>query len=124
VNLLEKQKLAMKKSEELEKSTPESILKWAVQQFPHMTLACSFGAEDVVLVDMVYRIQPDIDIFYLDTHFHFEETYDTRDKLEERYGIKFKQVLPDLTPEEQDNRHGNKLWNLTIVSSVNNYAYD
>lgn len=89
------------------------ILTWAVQKFgEQLTLACSFGAEDVVLVDGLQRVQQGnkVDIFYLDTSLHFPETYETRDRLAERYGITFKQVTPILTLKEQQASYGPELW--------------
>lgn len=89
------------------------ILAWAVQKYgDKLTLACSFGAEDVVLVDALQRIPRgrDIDIFYLDTNVHFPETYAVRDRLSERYGIAFKRVAPDLTLDEQQAAYGPELW--------------
>ncbi len=59
---------------------------------------------------MLQKISPKTDIFYLDTDFHFQETYETRDRLAERYGINFVQVKPLLTPEEQAAKHGDELW--------------
>jgi phosphoadenosine phosphosulfate reductase len=110
MNLLEKEALAREASEQFESASPEELLAWAVEKFPNITLACSFGAEDVALVDMLQKISPKTDIFYLDTDFHFRETYETRDRLAERYGIRFVQVKPDLTPEEQAAQYGDELW--------------
>jgi phosphoadenosine phosphosulfate reductase len=110
MNLFEKEQLVTKASEEMENASPETIIAWAVEKFPNLTLACSFGAEDVVLVDMLHKIDPSKDIFYLDTDFHFKETYETRDRLEQRYGLKFVQAKPKLTPEEQAERFGEQLW--------------
>src|SRR5690606_35095952 len=110
MNLIEKEQLIALKAVELESATPEEIIKYAVETFPNITFACSFGAEDVVLVDMLQKISPKTDIFYLDTDFHFQETYETRDRLAERYGINFVQVKPLLTPEEQAAKHGDELW--------------
>lgn len=110
MNLFEKEALVNKAAEEMETATPEEIIAWAVEKFPNITLACSFGAEDVVLVDMLQKISPKTDIFYLDTNVHFQETYETRDKLEAHYGVKFVQVLPKLTLEEQAAQHGEELW--------------
>ena len=110
MNLLEKEALIREKAEEFEHASPETVLEWAVNAFPNIAFACSFGAEDVVLVDMLQKIRPDTDIFYLDTDFHFRETYETRDRIAERYGIRFIQVKPELTPEEQAERHGDELW--------------
>lgn len=110
MNLFEKEALVREKAEEFENASPEVIIEWAVKTFPKITLACSFGSEDVVLVDMLQKISPSTDIFYLDTNVHFKETYETRDRLQERYGAKFIQVLPKLTLEEQAAQHGDELW--------------
>lgn len=111
MNLFEKEALIAQKAVELETATPEEIIKFAVETFPNITFACSFGAEDVVLVDMLQKISPKTDIFYLDTDFHFKETYETRDRMAERYpGIPFVEVKPEITPEEQAAQFGEELW--------------
>ncbi|CAM4482562.1 phosphoadenylyl-sulfate reductase [Paenibacillus tarimensis] len=110
MNLFEKEALIKQKEVELESASPEDILKYAVETFPNITFACSFGAEDVVLVDMLQKISPKTDIFYLNTDFHFAETYETRDRLEQHYNMKFVEVKPEITPEEQAAQHGPELW--------------
>jgi len=110
MNLFEKEALIRQKAEEFEDASPETVIRWAVETFPKITFACSFGAEDVVLVDMLQKISPQTDIFYLDTDFHFKETYETRDRLADRYGVSFIQVKPELTPEEQAAQYGDELW--------------
>lgn len=110
MNLLEKEQFAAQGAERFEHASPEQLLDWAVGQIPNITFACSFGAEDVVLVDMLMKIKPSVDMFYLDTDFHFKETYETKDLLEKRYGISFIQVKPLLTPEEQAEQYGAELW--------------
>ncbi|MBA9087377.1 phosphoadenosine phosphosulfate reductase [Fontibacillus solani] len=110
MNLLEKEKLIAEKAVELESATPEEIIAWAVETFPNITFACSFGAEDVVLVDMLQKISPSTDIFYLDTDFHFQETYVTRDIITDKYDLEFVRVSPLITPEEQAAQHGEELW--------------
>lgn len=110
MNLFEKEALIAQASVDLEQETPEAIIRWAIERFPNITFACSFGAEDVVLVDMIQKISPKTDIFYLDTDFHFKETYETRDELARQYGLTFVQVKPLITPEEQAEKHGEALW--------------
>lgn len=111
MNLFEKEALIAQKAVELENATPEEIIAYAVETFPNITFACSFGAEDVVLVDMLQKISPKTDIFYLDTDFHFKETYETRDRMAARYpGIPFVEVKPEITPEEQAAQFGEELW--------------
>ncbi|GIO88312.1 phosphoadenosine phosphosulfate reductase [Paenibacillus faecis] len=110
MNLLEKEALITTKAEELESATPQEVIAWAVETFPNITFACSFGAEDVVIVDMLQKISPSTDVFYLDTDFHFKETYETRDAMAERYNLDFVRVSPEITPEEQAERYGEELW--------------
>lgn len=110
LNTFSKQELA-KWAERLERESPETVLRWGVETFGDgIVLACSFGAEDVVLVDMLVKITPNAKIFYLDTDIHFPETYYTRDRLQEKYNISFMQMKPPLTLEEQAAQHGGELW--------------
>ncbi|MBC8079328.1 MAG: phosphoadenylyl-sulfate reductase [Gorillibacterium sp.] len=110
MNLFEKEAWINQAAEELENGSASAILRIAVDKFPNLTLACSFGAEDVVLVDLLHKINPEADVFYLDTGLHFAETYETRDRLESRYQKKFIPVLPKLTLDEQSAKYGPELW--------------
>jgi phosphoadenosine phosphosulfate reductase len=100
--------------ESFETKQPQEVLAAAIERYAsRIVLACSFGAEDVVLVDMIHRIDPSIPLFYLDTDFLFSETYATRDHIIDQYGLKPAQVLQVkslLTPERQAEEHGDALW--------------
>ncbi|WP_339268303.1 phosphoadenylyl-sulfate reductase [Paenibacillus sp. FSL W8-0187] len=119
MNLLEKEELIRVQAEELEHASAEEVIAFAIKTFPNITFACSFGAEDVVLVDMIQKISPSTDIFYLDTDFHFTETYETRDRMAERYGLEFVRVSPLITPEEQAAQHGEALWSVNPTECCN-----
>lgn len=106
------------KAEELENASPEEIIRWAVETFPNITFACSFGAEDVVLVDMIQKVSPSTDVFYLDTDYHFKETYETRDIMADKYGMEFVRVSPQITVEEQALQYGEALWNTDLTSAA------
>jgi phosphoadenosine phosphosulfate reductase len=101
-------------SASFETKLPQDVLAAAIERYGQkMVLACSFGAEDVVLVDMVHRINPAVPLFYLDTDFLFPETYATRDRIIERYQLKPAQVIQVkslLTPQQQAESHGDALW--------------
>ena len=71
MNLFEKEAFVTKAAEEFENQSPEAILKLAVETFPSLTLACSFGAEDVVLVDMLQKINPNVRYFLFGYEFSF-----------------------------------------------------
>ena len=92
-------------SDSFEAKQPLDLLEYALKTYrQRIVLACSFGAEDVALVDMVHRIDPDAPLFYLDTDFLFPETFDVRDRIIARYGLKPAQVIQMkslLTPERR-----------------------
>ena len=100
--------------ESFEAGQPQEVLAAAIERYaPKIVLACSFGAEDVVLVDMVHRIDPSLPLFYLDTDFLFQETYATRDRITAQYDLKPAQLLQiksRLTPSEQAKQYGEALW--------------
>ncbi len=96
-----------------ETKQPQDVLASAIERYGKIVLACSFGAEDVVLIDMVHRINPSMRLFYLDTDFLFPETYATRDRVIERYGLQPTQVIQVkslLTPQKQAESYGDALW--------------
>ncbi|MGZ6530142.1 MAG: phosphoadenylyl-sulfate reductase [Tumebacillaceae bacterium] len=90
--------------------TPQEILQLAFEKVENIALACSFGAEDVALVDMIVKIKPDAKIFYLDTDVLFQETYDVRDRILEKYNANLIKYSPLLTLEEQAAQHGDAMW--------------
>jgi len=101
-------------NQDLEGQSPQEVLEYALKRYsPKIILACSFGAEDVVLVDMMLRINPNAMLFYLDTDFLFPETYEVRDRIIAKYGLKTDQIFQMkslVTPEEQAKQYGNALW--------------
>jgi phosphoadenosine phosphosulfate reductase len=50
-------------------------------------LTCSFQAEDVIVVDLLRRIRPDVPVLFLDTFHHFAETLAYRDELAARWSL-------------------------------------
>ena len=100
-------------ADELEKAAPQEILRWAIERFrPHISLACSFGMQSVVAIDMLHQsgLLDDVEVFYLDTGVLFPETHQTRLRVSERYGIRPVRITPRLSIEEQAAEYGDNLW--------------
>ena len=101
----------LKKSVELEQAQPETILRWAVEEFgADVALATGFGAEGCVLIAMLAAISPRTRIFYLDTDLLFPETYALRNRLAARYGVQFERKATGLSLEDQAREYGPELW--------------
>ena len=99
-------------NERFQAAHPMELLEWINASFAlgEVVMATGFGAEGVVLIDMLVRINKKFPIFYLDTEVLFPETYQLHDQLEQRYGIRFIQQTPALSLVEQANLYGDKLW--------------
>lgn len=77
-------------------ATPEAILRWAIDTFsPKLAFASSFGAEDMVVIDMLSKLNSSATIFTLDTGRLHEETYDVMERTRERYKIAITSYFPE-----------------------------
>lgn len=62
------------------------IIEWAVDSFaPHLALTASMT--DAVLIDLAVRVDPAIEVVFIDTGYHFPETLDTVEQVRRRYGL-------------------------------------
>jgi len=95
--------------------SPQQVLEWALEKFnPKIALASSFGAEDIVLINMIKKINPDARIFTLETGRLHQETYDLMDKVNTRFG-NLEVYYPD-TAEVEDmvRKHGVNLFSNSV----------
>jgi phosphoadenosine phosphosulfate reductase len=69
-------------------------------------LTCSFQAEDVLLLHLTRELRPDIPVLFLDTGYHFAETYAYRDRIAADWKLNLINLLPARTVAEQEAEHG------------------
>ena len=87
---------------ELESKPAHEILKWGFKNYgDKMVLASSFCAEDVVLIDMLWKINRNFKLFTLDTGRLNQETYDLIDKIRKKYEIKVDVYFPNAKEVEE-----------------------
>jgi phosphoadenosine phosphosulfate reductase len=90
---------------------PEQALRWGLDRFNQtLGIASSFGAEDVVLIDLAARLGKKFRVFTLDTDFLFPETYTLIDAIEKKYGLDVERTRPEYTPDAQAAKFGAALW--------------
>jgi phosphoadenosine phosphosulfate reductase len=82
-------------SQELAASTQESAC-----------ITCSFQAEDVLLVKLALALRPQIPVLFLDTGYHFAETYTYRDQIARDWGLNLVNLQPVKTVAEQEAEYG------------------
>jgi phosphoadenosine phosphosulfate reductase len=103
-----------------EPQAPQEVLRWALDRFQSsVTLACSFGVEDVALIDMMAKLSKSPRIFCLDTGRLHQETYEVMARVRSQYGLVIEVYFPNheavekmvrskginLFYESVDNRH-------------------
>ncbi|HEX8701744.1 MAG TPA: phosphoadenylyl-sulfate reductase [Myxococcaceae bacterium] len=83
-------------SQVLKDAPAEQLLAWAEQQFgASAAIASSFGAEDVVLIDLARKHAPSLRLFTLDTGRMPPETYELIEVLRNRYGLEVETYFPE-----------------------------
>ena len=104
---------------QLEKMHPMDILRFSKVLFPNLYQTTAFGLTGLVTIDMLSKIQtesPDsqpVDLIFLDTLYHFQETYDLVERVKQRYpNIKVHTFKPDgtNTAAEFEEKYGEKLY--------------
>ncbi|HZS22894.1 MAG TPA: phosphoadenylyl-sulfate reductase [Pseudonocardiaceae bacterium] len=102
------EQLVERAGRELASAPAQDVVRWAVQTFGTRLVVAS-SMQDAVLVHLVSRIAPGIDVLFLDTGYHFTETLGTRDAVAATYDVNLITVTPRHTVAEQDARHGPRL---------------
>jgi phosphoadenosine phosphosulfate reductase len=97
---------------EFEDREPRDILQWAADNFsPRVAISSAFGPEGLVVIDIAMRkVTPRLPIFTIDTGFFFKETDELIRQIEQDYGITIERLHPELTPEQQAEKHGPELY--------------
>src|ERR1044072_1743176 len=86
-----------------EKKSANDVLEWSIGNFGNkIALASSFGAEDVVLIDMMIKIdRTKTKILTLDTGRLNQETYDVMDEIRKKYKISIESYFPNSKEVEE-----------------------
>lgn len=101
--------IAAQAAVELADASAQEILRWAADEFGD-GLAVSASMQDTVLAHLAARVQPGVDVLFLDTGYHFPETIGTADAVEAVYDVTLRRLLPLQTVAEQDATEGKDLW--------------
>jgi len=69
-------------------------------------ITCSFQAEDMVVLHMLRQRLPDVPVLFLDTGYHFAETYAYRDRMTPAWKLNLRNLAPAMTVAEQESAFG------------------
>jgi len=77
------------------------IIRHAVEKYPKIFAACSFGKDSRVVVDLAMRVRPDIEFIGIDTGYEFSETLAFAEELVRDTKMNFRWVLPSAGDKEK-----------------------
>jgi phosphoadenosine phosphosulfate reductase len=93
--------------------TPEEILRWAIDHIPSLYQTTAFGLTGLVSIDILSKITTSPPpLIFLDTLYHFPETYELVEVVKARYSRSVIVYKPEgcATTEEFECKHGERLW--------------
>jgi len=95
-------------AEELESLAPDKALETVLSANPdaRFCLTSSFQAEDMVVAHLLRERMPDLPVLFLDTGYHFPETYEFRDRIARQWSLNLINLLPMQTVPEQESAFG------------------
>ncbi|PHH84889.1 hypothetical protein CDD83_1221 [Cordyceps sp. RAO-2017] len=107
---------------QMEPMHPVDILRFCKVMFPNLYQSTAFGLTGLATLDMLSRIHKEspgsrpVDLIFLDTLYHFRETYELVDRVRERYPDTALHVFrPDGVDnvQELEETYGKELYNVS-----------
>jgi len=95
-------------AEVVEGLAPEQALDTvlAASESARVCLTSSFQAEDMAVLHLLRQRIPDVPVLFLDTGYHFSQTYEYRDRMAKEWSLHLVNVLPKQTVPEQESAFG------------------
>src|SRR5208282_6799871 len=95
-------------AQDLESLAPQQALETVLSLKPgaRFCLTSSFQAEDMVVAHLLRQRIPDLPVLFLDTGYHFPQTYEYRDRMTKEWSLNLVNVLPAQTVAEQESAFG------------------
>jgi phosphoadenosine phosphosulfate reductase len=84
----------------------QELVSAHVKGAPTECVTCSFQAEDMIVLDMVRAISSEVPVLFLDTGYHFAETYSYRDQMAAAWSLNLINLMPRDSVSEQEAQFG------------------
>lgn len=102
--------LAASGAAELADADAHAVVAWVAANFETDATSVACSMADAVLPHLVASSMPGVDVLFLDTGYHFPETYVTRDEVARALDVRIVDVLPERSVAEQDAEWGAELF--------------
>jgi phosphoadenosine phosphosulfate reductase len=104
-------------SVEFEGEEPQTVIEWAIERFaPRIAISTAFQIDGIAVLDMAYEIDPEIEVFSVDTGRLPEDSYELIEQLRERYpGLNLVLLAPNAGHvERMVGKHGPNLFRNSV----------
>jgi phosphoadenosine phosphosulfate reductase len=93
---------------QLQNLTAEEALEAVLAANPskRICITSSFQAEDMIVTALLKKRVPDVPVLFLDTGYHFRQTYEYRDQMTREWSLNLVNVLPGQTVAQQESAFG------------------
>jgi phosphoadenosine phosphosulfate reductase len=86
-------------NEQFETKPASAIVRWAVETF-HPYFCMTASMTDAVLIDLATKVEPSLEVVFIDTGYHFPETLETVEVVRRRYGLNLRVMTT--VPHDQE----------------------
>ena len=92
----------------VESLAPEQALDTvlAANENARVCLTSSFQAEDMAVLHLLRKRISEVPVLFLDTGYHFPQTYEYRDRMVKEWSLRLVNVLPKQTVPQQESAFG------------------
>ena len=95
-------------AEAVENLAPEQVLDTvlAAKKNARICLTSSFQLEDMAVLHLLRKRIPGVPVLFLETGYHFAQTYEYRDRMAREWSLNLVNVLPTQTVAQQESAFG------------------
>jgi phosphoadenosine phosphosulfate reductase len=108
---------------DFEGAPADEILRWAFGEFG-LEVVLASSMQDSVLIDLAWKVEPRVEVFFLDTGFHFYETLATAKAVRKRYNLNLVMLDPVDDPAVWSEEGYKACCAARKVAPMNNYLRD
>jgi phosphoadenosine phosphosulfate reductase len=91
---------------DMDRLEPGDLIRSVLERGGKPCITCSFQANGIVLLDLIRKVLPDIPVLFIDTGYHFAETYAYRDRMARAWRLNLINVTPELSVADQESKYG------------------
>ncbi len=98
--------LDLSRCESMESLSPDSLVREVLLLGGKACITNSFQVEDMVVLHLLRQIEPQVPVLFLDTGYHFAETYAYRDRMAQEWKLNLISLHAQQSVAEQESAFG------------------